>query len=31
MISQMPDLANWIISSILTDGRNIIFYHTLDA
>ncbi|VVB71625.1 Uncharacterised protein [uncultured archaeon] len=31
MISQMPDLADWIISSILTDGRNIILCHSATA
>jgi hypothetical protein len=31
MLSVMPDLMDWIISSILTNGRNLVLYPSEDA
>jgi len=30
MLSIMPDFVNWIISSILTNGRNLVLYPNED-
>ncbi len=31
MINRMPDLVDWIISSILTDGKNLVIFSTWEA